>query len=369
MITFDEYNLNKENYKRTEKVKFKCINCGDDVCLQIRVLKHRSDLLCTKCLTIQTNIKKYGCNYSSQNKNISNKQKLTKFIKHQDKNYLKELDKKSKDTRLLKYGNETFNNNEKRKNTKKERYNDEYFTNREKYIKTCNEKYNGSGFASDIIKNKIKETNLIKYNNPEYRNHEQILKTAINNGGMGTARQSTFEKIKSTNIQKYGYDCIWKDPIIHEKCMITRKKNNLKKYGVEYVTQIPEVIAKINKKYLYNNIYFDSSWELIYYIWLTDNNINFKYHTDKIAYYYKNKLHYYEVDFTINDKYVELKGPQFFNKNGNMICPYNNKYNELYNYKYYCMLANNVNIITDITLQKLYVKSKYGKDYVKQFKL
>ena len=81
MITFDEYNLNKENYKRTEKVKFKCINCGNDVCLQIRVLKHRSDLLCTKCLTIQTNVKKYGCNYSSQNENISNKQKLTKFYK------------------------------------------------------------------------------------------------------------------------------------------------------------------------------------------------------------------------------------------------------------------------------------------------
>lgn len=31
MITFDEYNVNKNNYKRTEKVKFKCINCGIDV--------------------------------------------------------------------------------------------------------------------------------------------------------------------------------------------------------------------------------------------------------------------------------------------------------------------------------------------------
>ena len=32
MITFEEYNVNKNNYKRTEKVKFKCINCGIDVC-------------------------------------------------------------------------------------------------------------------------------------------------------------------------------------------------------------------------------------------------------------------------------------------------------------------------------------------------
>lgn len=157
MITFEEYNVNKNNYKRTEKVKFKCINCGIDVCLQVRVLKHRCFLLCSKCLTIKTNNEKYGCNYSSQNKDIINKQKITKSIKHKDKNYLKELDKKSKATRLLKYGNENFNNSEKRRDTKKKKYNDEFFTNRDKFIKTCNEKYNGCGFASSIIRNKIEK--------------------------------------------------------------------------------------------------------------------------------------------------------------------------------------------------------------------
>ena len=31
------------------------------------------------------------------------------------------------------------------------------------------------------------------------------------------------------------------------------------------------------KFYCYNNVMFDSSWELAYYIWLKDNNINFEY--------------------------------------------------------------------------------------------
>lgn len=368
MITFEEYNVNKNNYKRTEKVKFKCINCGIDVCLQIRVLKRRCLLLCPKCLTIKTNNEKYGCNYSSQNKNIANKQKITKSIKHKDKNYLKKLDKKSKATRLLKYGNENFNNSKKRRDTKKKKYNDEFFTNRDKFIKTCNEKYDGCGFASSIIRNKIEKTNLDRHNNINYRNHEQALETAINNGGIGGARETTLEKIKITNLKKYGNEYIWQNPDIHHKCMLVRKKNNIEKYGVENVTQIPEVSANLHKKYLYNDIFFDSSWELIYYIWLNDNNINFEYHSDKLPYYYKNKLHFYEIDFTINNKYFEIKGPQFFDEFGKMINPYDRKYDDLYNCKYYCMLTNNVNIITDISLQKTYVENKYGKNYVKQFK-
>ena len=51
-----------------------------------------------------------------------------------------------------------------------------------------------------------------------------------------------------------------------------------------------------------------------------------------------------------------------------MINPYDRKYDDLYNCKYYCMLTNHVNIITDISLQKTYVENKYGKNYVKQFK-
>lgn len=114
MITFEEYNVNKNNYKRTEKVKFKCINCGIDDCSQIRVLKHRYHLLCIKCLTIKINNEKYGCNYSSQNKNIIDKQKTTKAIK-----------------------------------------------------------------------------------------------ISINNGGIGATRQESLEKIKLTNLEKYGYEYIW----------------------------------------------------------------------------------------------------------------------------------------------------------------
>ena len=77
------------------------------------------------------------------------------------------------------------------------------------------------------------------------------------------------------------------------------------------------------QKYLYNNINFDSSWELAYYIWLTDNNIEFEYQPNiSFEYMVNGKIHKYFPDFLINDEYIEIKGNQFFDKDNNLINPY-----------------------------------------------
>lgn len=55
------------------------------------------------------------------------------------------------------------------------------------------------------------------------------------------------EKIKETNINKYGHENI-AHGIIKEKI----KENNIKKYGVPYVTQAQEIVEKIRKS-LYNS--------------------------------------------------------------------------------------------------------------------
>lgn len=51
-----------------------------------------------------------------------------------------------------------------------------------------------------------------------------------------------------------------------------------------------------------------STWELAYYIYCIDHNINIKRCADRFAYIYKNKKHYYTPDFIVNGQYIEIKG-------------------------------------------------------------
>ena len=100
------------------------------------------------------------------------------------------------------------------------------------------------------------------------------------------------------------------------------------------------------KKYKYNGINFDSAVEIAYYIWLTDNHIEFQYKPKIVFYYeYNDKQHFYMPDFKVQDQYVEIKGNQFFDKNGDMQNPYDHSQDELYRAKQKCMELNNVKIL------------------------
>lgn len=58
---------------------------------------------------------------------------------------------------------------------------------------------------------------------------------------------------------------------------------------------------------------------------------------------------------------------QSFDENGNMINIYDRTLDEVANYKYYCMLSNNVEIITNIEPYENYI-NKYGKNYINNFR-
>lgn len=134
-------------------------------------------------------------------------------------------------------------------------------------------------------------------------------------------------------------------------------------------------------KYKYDNIKFSSSYELAYYIWLKDNNINFIYQADSIPFDFYGVTKHYVPDFKINDRLVEIKGIHFFenkNTNGKMICPWKHKNdtpekiklrNELFEAKHQCMIRNNVEIITDCSKYIEYVETKYGKNFFKEHKI
>lgn len=240
---------------------------------------------------------------------------------------------KREHTTMQKYGSKNIRNSDhyvkKTKLTKIARYNDENYNNRSKAKETCLKKYGVENpFQSDEVKNKIKQTNLVKYG------VENILKL-----------NSTIEKIKSTNLQRYGY---------------------------EWPQQNPDIRKKQQYKYTFDNKKFDSSWELTYYIWLKDNNIQFEYQPNvHFSYMFNNKQHIYCPDFLVNNEFVEVKGLQFFedcNPSHKMINPYDKSQDELYEAKHQCMLTNNVKILTNIDKYENYVIEKYTNDFIKLFK-
>jgi len=58
----------------------------------------------------------------------------------------------------------------------------------------------------------------------------------------------------------------------------------------------------------YDNIFFDSSWELAYYLYCKNNNSNIIRNTDKFRYEYNGVSHNYTPDFIVDGVYVEIKG-------------------------------------------------------------
>ena len=113
----------------------------------------------------------------------------------------------------------------------------------------------------------------------------------------------------------------------------------------------------MHRKYLYDNLQFDSAPELAYYIWLKDNNIKFQFQREQsFEYEHNGKKFLYFPDFFLEDEqqFVEIKGDHFFVESGQMICPFRKKkwsderYEDecaKYEAKHQCMLKNNVKIM------------------------
>jgi hypothetical protein len=226
-----------------------------------------------------------------------------------------------------------------------------------------------------------KENNLKKYGDPNYRNLKQIKQTMIKKYGVDNCLKipEIKEKIKKTNIEKYGKEWQVQTKNFEQKS----KQTCLKHFGVEYSFQSENNISKslktrqerygdisFNRKYLYQNIWFDSSWELAYYIWLTDVKAKFEFHPNPIEEkYFDNdgKPHTYYPDFLVDGKYQEIKGSQFFNKKNEPFDFYTKKF---WWEKFNFMKKHNVEIIkfNEIKLILKYIENRYGPKYLSQFK-
>ena len=200
----------------------------------------------------------------------------------------------------------------------------------------------------------------------------------------GTENPSKAEEVKKktreTNLKKYGYESPSKSNIVKQHTI----ENNLEKYGVEYPNQLPEYSNKHIKKwkdtmielygstkvqipkYTYDELPFDSSWELAFYIYHKDKKHKIMREPTNFSYIKNSETHLYFPDFKVNGKYYEIKGDNRleFYKNGKVKTLKNDKE------KYKCMKEHNVILIWSKQISEYlnYVEKVYGKRYLNEFR-
>ena len=346
-----DYNpeLNLSSLRNNDKIHYFCSECGTECSIY---KKRFTELLCSSCKTkkhtirkpkikekkiidrkksLETlrknNLEKYGMEFYFQTLEFQEKRKKTLIEKHGSiKEYYKEQNQKSE---------KTFKKNHKES--------------KGEFLKNAfQSKYNVNNARDlDFVNQKIKNTCIERYNSESPLGNKEIHKKIINSLYQHHGVKSTFS---FSDVRKKS------------------KETMYIRYGVELPGFSPEIMAKAHGKYSYDNKTFDSSWELAYYIWLKDNNVDFKYHPNiKFEFEFENKQHYCMPDFIVNDKIVEIKGKHFL-KDDKWINPFATELNDLYETKHQCLLSNNATIIYDCSEYINYVNEKYGKEFLQNCK-
>ena len=389
--------INQQIKDRKHNIVFKCKICKQHITKQYRrgrVIR----LLCKKHSKISTFMHKYNVENSFASKIIQNKAHNTIHVHAQERKIIREQNKqnerllkqqkkiekiiaeygsiqnydtynslsssyeKTKFREIIKYGsheNAQMIKVEHTKESNRKRYGVEWISQtpfHKDLLVQSNRKLYGVDwyYQSDDFKKKSRNTKMRRYNNPYYRNDEQIFSTCLDRYGSISplGNDKVRNAIAQKNIEIFGVDNPWKLKSIQDKC---------------------------RQKYIYKNIGFDSSPELAFYIYYKDNNIDFEYQPNiSFEYVFDNKVHKYFPDFKVGEKLIEIKGDHFF-KDGKMINPFRSKKwtDEQYQYecdkyeaKYQCMLKNNIIILTkdDYKFFIDYVKQTYGNKFLNKYK-
>lgn len=226
------------------------------------------------------------------------------------------------------------------------------------YLECCSHKCAGNYEPKKI---RTKETCLKKYSTEHPMKNKAIQEkwknTCIEECGQTHYMKSDKSKQKQvkTNLKKYGV----KNVMFIDKVKEKGRQTFFNKTGYYNISQTPEWKCKKNSRTEYDNIIFDSNWEVIVYKFCKENNIPFVYHPKKtFKYICNNKIHFYHPDFIINNIFYEIKGDHFFENHDpskKMICPFDNskEMNDREEAKHQCMIKNNVIILTEKDIKNL----------------
>lgn len=356
--TVEDFAAIRAEYKQKQQVRFYCTKCKEPVVrnverIQSLIVHNQFTHLCRTCQRKDTSQKLYGCDSPSQSQQIREKVRKTreeKFrgwnsdkqrqaIKEAYKKHSAEIIAKREQTCLEKAGVTNMN---KTKET------------RDKIKKTCMEHFGTtSSLAAKPVKDKIKKTCLQKY-------------------GVENAHQASeiVQKTKETCKERYGAESYFASEVGKEKI----KQVFLEKHGVENPSQVKEIQAKKGRKYFYENIYFDSSWELALWIYAKDHDEEIEREPCTLDYEFAGRLHKYYPDFRYKRELVELKGSQLYNiETGEVSDIYANSetIKQQILAKIDCAKRNGVKIWGQYQMYDIlkYIKTKYGKEYLQQFRI
>lgn len=201
---------------------------------------------------------------------------------------------------------------------------------------------------------------------------ERTIRNRLREFGIKKSIDLQVQCSKNNQIKKYGNlftrSEYYKENVVEK--MIRKGKNTcIKKYGVPNWGMTEEGSKARKAKYIYNNIKFDSSWELALYIYAIDHNENIVREPIKFEYYINDSVHYYIPDFLYKNNYIEIKGTHLI-KEGKLQNVFKKQtYKDLA--KQNCIEQNGVIIMSyDEIQEKLsYINKTYGKNYLKKFKV
>lgn len=185
---------------------------------------------------------------------------------------------------------------------------------------------------------------------------QKIKETCIKKYGANSPFEafSIKQKIKENCIKKYGVDNPFKLQKFQAKARETNKKNHNGLYNSQTKEWSNACKFKRKQLYKYNNIVFDSSWELVYYFYLKYNNIPCIYHPEQLIYEENGKNKFYEPDFKVYDRFVEIKGEHLL-KDGKLYNPFLKKFLKE---KQKCLDDNNVLLLTKEDIKPFFAFAK-----------
>jgi hypothetical protein len=245
----------------------KCKTCGKEIKFRNRFDKAYGEFCSLNC--INTNKEEM---ISRIKESIKVKYDVNYYPQHE------EFIKKVKATKLLKYGDENYNNISKINRTKIERYGDGNYVNHEKYKATCIEKYNNENYTQsstfkEIKNKKFKELypdiNILSINklmvnikcgkcNNDYTITKQLIyertkmgyETCINCNPIGNSQKSGYEFELGRFINELGVDFLSSDRVLMN--------------GKEIDILIPNNMLAIefNGLYWHNELFVDKNYHL-----------------------------------------------------------------------------------------------------------
>jgi hypothetical protein len=162
-----------------------------------------------------------------------------------------EIRQRKKNTCVEKYGDENFKNIEKGKQTKLEKYGDPNFNNRSKAEDTLEKTY---GVTNVSKLSNIKQAKQLTFDSNYKVESTERTKLAEQRRATWLSNDvsAIIEKTKNTNFSRYGVDNILKLESVAKEVsrknkenapqrMIKARKTIQERYGVDYISQVPEI--------------------------------------------------------------------------------------------------------------------------------